>query len=74
MKKILLVLALLWCNTANSAIANCSSGECDFTFSVHYKSALTNCYETFFNEEVETNVSNFRIIKTGKQCQVFESK
>ena len=74
MKKILLVLALLWCNTASSAIANCSSGECEFTFSVHYKSAITNCYETIFNEEVETNLSNFRIINTGKQCQVFESK
>jgi len=76
MKKILLFLfmALLWCNTSNSAKANCSGGECEFTYSVHYEWAITSCYETIFNAEVETNVSNFRIINTEQQCQVFESK
>jgi hypothetical protein len=76
MKKILgiVVLSLLWCNTSNSAKVNCSGGECEFTYSVHYVWANTSCYETIFNEEVETNVSNFTIVKTGQQCQVFESK
>jgi len=60
MKKILgiMVLSLLWCNTSNSAKANCSGGECEFTYSVHYDWANTSCYETIFNEEVETNVLN----------------
>ena len=55
MKKLLgiVVLSLLWCNTSNSAKANCSGGECEFTYSVHYDWANTSCYETIFNEEVE---------------------
>ena len=76
MKKILgfLFLSLFCCSTSNSAKVNCSNGECDFTFSVHYNWAKTSCYETLFDEEVTTQVSNFTIIKSGQICQVFESK
>ena len=76
MKKILgiVILALLLCNTSNSAQANCSGGECEFIYSVHYEWANTSCYQTIFNEKVETNLTYFTIVKTGQQCQVFESK
>jgi hypothetical protein len=76
MKKVILilVLGLLFTNAANSAKVNCSNGECEFNYSVHYNWANTSCYETIFNEEVKTNVSNFTIVKTGQLCQVFESK
>ena len=76
MKKLLgiVIIVLLWSSVVNSAKVNCSGGECEFTYSVHYEWANTSCYETIFNEEVETSVSNFTIVKTGQQCQVFESK
>jgi len=75
MKKFLgiVVLSLLWCNVVSSEIANCSGGKCEFFFSPHYEWADTNCFQTMFNVEVKTNVANFTILKTGQQCQVFES-
>ena len=76
MKKVLgiLVLGLLWCNVVNSAKAICSGGECEFIFSVHYEWAETSCYQTMYNEEVETNVMNFTIVATGQECQIFDSR
>jgi len=76
MKKLILILVagLLWCNIVNSAKVNCSGGKCEFIYSVHYEWADTSCYETMFNEDVETNVTNFTIVRTGQQCQVFESR
>ena len=68
-----MALSLLLCNAANSAKVNCSNGECEFSYSVHYEWANTSCYETIFNEEVETSVSNFTIVKTGQKCQIFST-
>ena len=54
MKKLLgiIVLTLFSLNIANAAKVNCSDGECEFIYSVHYKWAKNNCYETIFNEDV----------------------
>ena len=70
----IVIVILMWSGAANSAKTSCSGGECTFVYSVHYEWAETNCYETIFNEEVKTNVSNFTIVSTGQQCRVFESK
>lgn len=69
-----MIIGLLWSSSVKSAKVNCSNGECEFTHSVHYEWASTNCYETIFNEDVETYVSNFMIVETGQQCQIFESR
>ena len=76
MKKLLgiLVLGLLWCNIVNSAKATCFGGECEFIFSVHYEWAETGCYQTMYNEEVETNVMSFTIVETGQECQIFDRR
>ena len=76
MKKFLcvIILNLSIFSSGNSAKVSCSDGECEFINSVHYLWANTNCYETIFDKEVRTNVSNFIIIDTDRECQVFESK
>ena len=50
----IVVLSLLWCNVVYSAKATCSGGECEFMFSAHYEWVETSCYQTMWNEEVET--------------------
>tara|TARA_B100001540_G_C15788515_1_gene634349 strand:- start:1784 stop:2023 length:240 start_codon:yes stop_codon:yes gene_type:complete len=75
MKKIIILqlLSILLLNNAIGAIANCNGGKCEFSFSNHYKSAQTNCYQTLNYEEVETNYLYFIILKNNERCDVFET-
>ena len=61
-------------SVANGAIANCSNGQCEFSFSHHYTSAKTHCLETLSFEQVDTQLLSFTILKTGQECKVTESR
>ena len=76
MKKLFLsivVLCLFLSGNVNAATATCLSGKCDFYMSVDYESAETTCYQTLYNEEVETSVAEFTILDTGEKCSVLMS-
>ena len=76
MKKILgiVVLSLLLSGNSYAVTATCTDGECEFYLSTHYELAKTSCYQTLFNEEVETNFMSFTILETGEQCTVWDSR
>ena len=76
MKKLLgiIIFSLLFGDSVDAATATCMSGECDFFLSLHYEWAETNCYQTLFMEEVETNFMSFTIVETGEQCTVWDSR
>ena len=70
----ILVLGLLWCNNVNAARATCYGGECEFILSLHYEWAETSCYQSMFNEEVDTSFLYFTIVATGEECRVWDSR
>ena len=78
MKKLLgiLVLGLLWCNSAYavSARATCLAGDCEFTFNIWYDYAETICMDRLFNDEVDVGPISFTILETGKRCIVFNER
>ena len=76
MKKLLgiLVVGLLWCSNVNAASATCIGGECEFFLSLHYEWAQTNCFQSMFMEEVETDFLSFTIVETGESCLIFDSR
>ena len=69
----LLSFSIAIITSAKCATANCINGECEFTFSNHYKYAKTHCLQTLSFEEVDTEYLSFTILKTGQQCKVTES-
>ena len=69
----LISLNMLIFSAANGAIANCSNGQCEFSYSNHYTSAKTYCLETLNFEQVDTQFLSFTILKTGQECMVIES-
>ena len=78
MKKLLgiLVLGLLWCNSAYavSARATCLAGVCEFLLNIWYDYAETICMDRLFNEEVDVGAISFTIVETGKRCIVFNER
>ena len=75
MKNFLIVISfsVLMFTGVKGATVNCSNGECEFSYSIHYKYAKTDCLQTLSFEEVDTEYLSFTILKTGKQCKVTES-
>jgi len=69
---ILLSIIFLTITKVNATTANCSGGECEFNYSHHYSYVKTNCFQNLSFEEVETELSYFKILKTGQKCEVFE--
>ena len=76
MKKLLILFisGLTFCNNYNAATANCSGGKCEFIYSIHYEKASTYCSQTLVYEEVETEFTYFKILKTGEQCTIIDSE
>jgi len=76
MKKIftLLSLSMLIFSNAKGTTVNCSNGECEFNYSYHYDYATTNCLQALSFEEVKTEFLHFKILKTGEECKVLESR
>tara|TARA_B100001142_G_C14305043_1_gene644445 strand:- start:86 stop:325 length:240 start_codon:yes stop_codon:yes gene_type:complete len=70
----LLSFSIAIITSAKCATANCINGECEFTFSNHYKYAKTHCLQTMNFEQVETEYLSFKILKDGQVCKIIESK
>ena len=75
MKKFIIFKTLIFLifNNAMSATVNCTGGNCDFSNSVHYKTASTYCLQTIVFEEVKTDFLYFEILSTGEICEVFDT-
>ena len=75
MKKFIIFKTLIFLisNNVMSATVNCIGGNCDFTNSVHYKTANTYCLQTIVFEEVKTDFLYFEILSTGEICEVFDT-
>ena len=56
-----------------AATADCWNWECEFNNSYHYKSAIICCLQTLIFEDVETQYSYFKTLKSGQICDVFEA-
>ena len=66
MKKLLgiVVLGLLWCNVVYALVnkVTCLYGSCDFTFSIHYDSVISDCRGlTIFNQVADTYPTYFTV-------------
>jgi hypothetical protein len=70
----LVSLGVMIITAANGATANCSNGECEFSYSSHYKYAKTHCAQILTFEQVETELLYFTILGTGQECKVTESR
>ena len=75
MKKLLFIIIIypLFFTNVIGANASCTGGKCEFSNSIHYKTATTYCMQTLSYEEVETDFQNFTILNTGEVCEVLES-
>ena len=71
---ILISFSVLIFTDVKGATVNCSNGECEFSYSIHYKYAKTYCLQTLSFEQVETQLLSFTILKTGEECKVTESR
>ena len=75
MKNFLIVISfsVLMFTGVKGATVNCSNGECEFSYSIHYKYAKTYCLQTLSFEHVETQLLSFTILGTGQECRIIES-
>ena len=80
MKKLLgiIVLGLLFSGNAYAKTwaTICLKGDCTFMGedNILYTSAETDCKQSFMLEEVEQSETAFKIVKTGVNCKVFNTK
>ena len=67
-------MSFFYCSNLNAAIATCYDGKCEISLSTHYEFVETNCSHTIVMEEVETDVSYFKINNTGEECKILDSR
>ena len=76
MKKILgiVFLSFFFNNAAQSDMATCYAGECEFFIGIWYEYAETNCMQTLIMEEIDQGPLGFTIVETDQYCMIFNEK
>ena len=76
MKKILgiVFLSFFFNNVAQSDMATCYAGECEFFIGIWYEYAETNCMQTLIMEEIDQGPLGFTIVETDQYCMIFNER